>query len=154
MKIYQLKEHVLSQWKSLHSWCGQLTSPIEQFGLDIRKQFGDRRYKVTWIRALAYYQAQRIYESCIDSTLLITPPLIFRPQDRLNAYRNEILDAFLQYEESLELIKQGLENLYFDGVTAQDTESAHGILKLLETREGLDARSGQRRDKPRVLSAA
>lgn len=153
MKIYQLKEHVLSQWKSLHSWCGQLTSPIEQFGLDIRKQFGDRRYKVTWIRALAYYQAQRIYESCIDSTLLITHTLNFRPQDRLYAYRNEILDAFLQYEDSLELIKQGLENLYFDGGTAQDTESAHGILKLLETREGLDARSGQR-DKPRVLSAA
>ena len=153
MKIYQLKEHVLTQWKSLHSWCGELTSPLEQFGLDIRKQFGDRRYKATWVKALAYYQAQRIYESCIDSTLLITHTLNFSLQDRLYEYRNEILNAFLQYEDGLDLIKQGLENLYFDGFTAQDNESAHGILKLLEAREGLDTRSRQRGES-RALSAA
>ena len=147
MKIYQLKEHVLTQWKSLHSWCGELTSPLEQFGLDIRKQFGDRRYTATWVKALAYYQAQRVYESCIDSTLLITHTLNFSPQNRLYAYRNEILDAFLQYEDGLALIKQGLENLYFDGFTAQDSESAHGILKLLEAREG-------HRNQSRVLAAA
>ncbi|MEM1256394.1 MAG: hypothetical protein AAGI69_28495 [Cyanobacteria bacterium P01_H01_bin.21] len=146
MKMSQLKQHVLTQWKSLHSWCGELTSPLEQFDSDIRKQFGDRRYKTTWVRALAYYQAQRVYESCIDSTLLITHTLNFSPQDRLYEYRNEILDAFLQYENGLDLIKQGLENLYFNGFTAQDSESAYGILKLLEAREG-------QRSKPRALSA-
>lgn len=110
-------------------------TPLGQFGMDIRKQFGDRRYKVTWIKALAYYQAQRIYESCLDSTLLITHTLNFKESDRLYNYRELILDAFLQYEDGLDLIKQGLELLYNSDFAAQDSECAHGILRLLARRE-------------------
>lgn len=135
MKIYELKDLVLKKWTSLHSWRGDLTSPVDQFGKDIRRQFGDRRYKATWVKALAYFQAQRIYESCIDSTLLITHTLNFKPSDQLFEYRFEILDAFLQYEDGLALIKQGLELLYADGFTAPTEEPSYGILRLLVERE-------------------
>ncbi|MEO1619672.1 MAG: hypothetical protein AAFU53_01425 [Cyanobacteria bacterium J06632_3] len=130
MKIQQLKAKVLRLWKALHSWKGDLMSPPACFGLDIKKQFGDRRYKATWIRALARYEAQMSYESCLDSTLLITTYLNFSPDEPVYEYRHDILEEFLKYPNGLDLIRQGLENLY-----ARDREKAHGFFELVAERE-------------------
>lgn len=138
MKIYQLKERVMELWKSLHCWKGDVTSPLQQFGMDIRKQFGDRRFKKTWILALARYEAQLSYETCIDSTLLITSYLNFQPTEPIYKYRHVILDEFLKYPNGLNLIKQGLENLY-----AEDREKAHGFFELVAEREGYRGARGR-----------
>ncbi len=137
MKIYELKKRVERLWKSLHSWKGELTSPPAEFGMDIKKQFGDRRYKKTWILALARYEAQKSYETLLDSSLLITYYLNFKPTQPLYEYRFEILDAFLEYRNGLDLILQGIRTLFRDGCAHEEKKSINGILKLLEERKAL-----------------
>jgi len=72
------------------------------------------------------------YESCLDSTLLITTYLNFSPDEPVYEYRHDILEEFLKYPNGLDLIRQGLENLY-----ARDREKAHGFFELVAEREAL-----------------
>ncbi|MEA5464912.1 hypothetical protein [Leptothoe sp. PORK10 BA2] len=137
MKIYELKKRVERLWTSLHSWKGELTSPPDEFGMDIKKQFGDRRYKKTWILALARYEAQKSYDTLLDSSLLITHYLNFKPTQPLYEYRFEILDAFLEYKNGLDLILQGIRTLFRDGCAHEEKESIDALLGLLETRKAL-----------------
>jgi hypothetical protein len=133
MKLPALKQRVWNTWQSLNSWKGELTSPPDSFVKEV-KGLGDRRYKTTWIKALARFEAIITYESCLDAWSLILVHFNFTPNRWDYEYRHAILDAFLQYPDGLELIKTGLEQLFSNDFTPQEREEANGFYQLVEER--------------------
>jgi hypothetical protein len=132
MKLPELKEHVWNAWKHFNDASGVLTQS-ESYVRDV-KCFGDRRYKSTWIKALAQFTAQASYESCLDAYMLVLNSFNFTPERWDYEYRHEILDAFLMYPDGLELIRTGLEQLFSSDFTPQEQEDAHGFFELVEER--------------------
>ncbi|NEP61210.1 MAG: hypothetical protein F6K31_30240 [Symploca sp. SIO2G7] len=134
MKLPELKKRVWRTWCHINSWKGELTSPPESYVAEV-KGFGDRRYKKTWIKALARFEAMFTYETCLDAWALISISFNFTPGHRNYEYRHEILDEFLMYPDGLEMIKDGLEQVFSTDCSPQERENAHGFFKLLEERE-------------------
>ncbi|NEQ51433.1 MAG: hypothetical protein F6K11_15045 [Leptolyngbya sp. SIO3F4] len=130
MKLPELKKRVWNAWTRFNQASGVVTQP-KNYVHDV-KQFGDRRYKVTWIKALAHFSAQASYESCLDAYMLVLNSFNFTPDRWDYEYRHEILDAFLMYPNGLELIKTGLEQLL--ELTPQEQDEAHGFFELVEER--------------------
>ena len=133
MKLPELKRRVRKSWESLNTWKDGVVIQPENFNKDM-KSFGDRRYKRTWIKALARFEAMRSYETCLDSYMLIVSYLNFKPGEWDYEYRHEIVDEFLMYPDSLELIKQGLEQLFSSDFGPKEREEAHGFYSLVEER--------------------
>ena len=134
MKLPELKKRVWRVWTRLNSWKGELTSAPERYVEDV-KRFGDRRYKQTWIKALARFEAMRTYETCLDGWALIAINFNFTPTHRNYEFRHEIIDEFLMYPDGLEMIKDGLEQLFSSDFSPQERETAHGFYSLVEERE-------------------
>ena len=99
------------------------------------KNFGDRHYKKTWIQALCGFEAALLYKSCLDSWALITINLNFTPDRWDYEYRHQILDEFLMYPDGLEIIRNGIEQLYSADFNTQDSEEANGFFRLVAERE-------------------
>ncbi|WP_250565061.1 hypothetical protein [Adonisia turfae] len=102
------------------------------------KAFGDRRYKKTWIKALARLEATLYYRYCLDACNLILYDLNFTPDHPDYEYRHEILDEFLMYPDGLDLIKQGLEQIFMStDFTADEQQEAgqNGFFELLAGRK-------------------
>ncbi|MEM6256662.1 MAG: hypothetical protein AAF821_27485 [Cyanobacteria bacterium P01_D01_bin.156] len=135
MKLPALKQRVWNTWKTLNSWKGELTSPPDSFVTEV-KGFGDRRYKQTWIRALARFEAIATYESCLDAWALILINFNFTPERWDYEYRYEILDEFLTYPDGLELIREGLEQLFSSDFTPEERGQAHGFYSLVAGESG------------------
>ena len=137
MKLAELKGKTWKLWFSLNSWKGELTTPVERYAEDIRF-FGDLRRKETWIKAFVKYDAQLSHESCLDCWALITIVFNFT-QDRDDyEYRHEIIDEFLLYPNGLDLIRQGIEEIFNDDFASKDRNDAHGFFEFLEERERRD----------------
>ena len=134
MKLQELKDKVWKAWAFLNEWGGDLPQP-ENYVPEI-KRFGDRRYKKTWIKALAYFVAANSYENCLDAYMLILHDFNFTPDRWDYEYRHEILDAFLMYSDGFEIIKKGLEQLFSKDFSPQEREEANGFYSLVEEREG------------------
>lgn len=134
MKLPELKKRVWRVWTRLHSWHGELTSPPERYVVDV-KSFGDRRYKQTWAKALARFEAMRTYETCVDGCALITISFNFTSAHRNYEFRHEILDEFLMYPDGLDMIRDGLEQLFSSDSSPQERDDAHGFYSLVEERE-------------------
>ena len=138
MKMKQLKKRVWKSWSKLNSFKGKLTGSLDDYVREVRL-FGDRRYKKTWIAALARFEATLHYKGTLDPWTLIVHGFNFT-QDRWDyEYRNEILDEFLMYEDGLDIIKAGLEQIFtstdFTADEQQET-SRNGFFELLAGREG------------------
>ncbi|MBE9070356.1 hypothetical protein IQ260_27305 [Leptolyngbya cf. ectocarpi LEGE 11479] len=133
MKLPELKQKVWKAWSFLNEWKGQVLQP-ENYTSEI-KRFGDRRYKKTWVKALAYFKAVSAYENCLDAYMLILHTFNFTPDRWDYEYRHEILDAFLMYPDGMEIIKQGLEQLFSKDFSPQEREEADGFYSLVEERE-------------------
>ena len=134
MKLPELKKRVWRVWTRLNSWKGELTSVPERYVEDVRR-FGDRRYKQTWVKALARFEAIRTYETCLDGWALIAINFNFTPTHRNYEFRHEIIDEFLMYPDGLEMIRDGLEQLFSSDFSHQERENVHGFYSLVEERE-------------------
>lgn len=113
----------------------------EKFKPEVRL-FGDLRYKRTWVKALARFEATLAYKSCLDAWSLLTYSLNFTPDHVLYEYRHEIFDEFLLYSDAIDLIKLGFEQLYSIDFTPQEREEANGFFELVaeqQARTGLSA---------------
>ena len=137
MKMQVLKKRVKHIWEVLNTYRGAVTAPESAYITEI-KSYGDRRYKKTWVAALARLEAALSYEGCIDSYSLILYDFNFTP-DRVDyEYRHQILDEFLMYPDGLDLIKQGLEQIFasttFTATEQQETRR-NGFFELLGERE-------------------
>ncbi|MEO0759710.1 MAG: hypothetical protein AAFY78_22875 [Cyanobacteria bacterium J06648_16] len=148
MKLPELKERTRYVWEILHSWKGEPVESTDQFVQEIRS-FGDRRFKRTWIKALCRFKAMLAYESCLDAWALLAISFNFSPDRWDYELRHQILDEFLMYPDSLEIIKAGLEDLFSDDFTPQEREQINGFYSMVEERErvhrglGLTARLAQ-----------
>ena len=135
MKLQELKRRTRQVWEALNTWKGGGVLQPENFDKEV-KDIGDRRYKKTWIKALARFKAAQLHRSCLDAWTLITISFNYHPDRWDYEYRYEIVDEFLLYPEGMELIKAGLEQIFTtDGFTHKEREDTHGFLKLLEGRE-------------------
>ena len=134
MKLAKLKKQTWQQWVKINSWGESLTTPADRYVEEI-KQFGDLRYKATWIKALARYEAKWIYDNCLDSWSLPLITLNFTPQHQNYDIRHEIFGEFLMYSDGLELIKDGLEDLFSQDFTQTQRKKAHGFFELVAERE-------------------
>lgn len=132
MKLPDLKEKVWKAWTLFNDASGVITQDAT-FIQDV-KRFGDRRYKVTWIKALAQFTAQASYESCLDAYMLVLENFNFTTERWDYEYRHEILDAFLAYPDALDLIRTGLEQLFSSDFAPQERENADGFFELVEER--------------------
>ncbi|MEM9008976.1 MAG: hypothetical protein AAGE59_36390 [Cyanobacteria bacterium P01_F01_bin.86] len=135
MKLPELKRRVKKLWESLNTYKDGVVLTAESFDV-VTKRFGDRRYKKTWIKALARFEAAFTYETCMESWTLIAITLNFKPGTAVYEYRHEILDEFLTYPDALDLIKHGLEQLFSSDFSPREREDANGFFRLLEEREG------------------
>ena len=134
MKLPELKERVREVWDCLNDCRGQVLQP-ENFGPEIRC-FGDKRFKRTWIKALAYLESAFFYSSSLDASMLIFHGFNFTPDRWDYEYRHEILDAFLMYPDGLEIIKRGLDQLFSSDFTPEERTEANGFFELVEERGG------------------
>ena len=138
MKMQALKQRVWKIWSKLNSFRGELVAVPQSYVAEI-KSFGDRRYKKTWVKALARLQAIYLHRNCLDAWMLITENFNFTSDRWDYEFRYEILDEFLQYSDGLELIKTGLEQIFtstdFTADEQQET-SRNGFFELLAGREG------------------
>jgi hypothetical protein len=156
MKLPELKKRVRSVWESLNTWKDGVVVQPENFDKEV-KSFGDRRYKKTWIKALCRFEAMLSYKSCLDSWALITISFNFTPDRWDYEYRHQILDEFLMYPDGLEIIRDGLEQIFSaseSDFSPQEREDAHGFFRLLEERGGESGRVGLPDGFTRALAGA
>lgn len=132
MKLLKLKDKVWKAWTLFNAASGVITQDAT-FAQDV-KRFGDRRYKETWIKALAQFTAQASYESCLDAYMLVLDNFNFTADRWDYEYRHEILDAFLAYPDGLDLIRAGQEQLFSSEFAPQEREDADGFFELVEER--------------------
>ena len=136
MKLYELKRKVYDAWEFLSGYRDCVVLP-ENFKGEVKKEFGDLRYKETWIKALARYEALNAFHDCLDAHSLILHTLNFT-EDRWDyEFRHRIFDEFLMIPGALELLKLGLEQL-MSGVTSSDRGDADGFYQLVAEQQGRD----------------
>lgn len=135
MKLPELKRRTRQVWEALNTWKDGVVLQPENFDKEV-KSIGDRRYKQTWIKALARFKAAQLHRSCLDAWTLITISFNYHPDRWDYEYRYEIVDEFLLYPEGLELIRAGLEQIFAtDDFSKKEQDSTHGFLRFLEERE-------------------
>ena len=137
MKLYELKPKVYDAWEFLSSYRGCVMLP-EHFKADVRKEFGDLRYKETWIRALARYEALNAFHDCLDAHSLVLHALNFTKDRWDYEFRYRIFDEFLTIPGALDLLKLGLEQLMSDSFTPSDRRDADGFYQLVAEQRGRD----------------
>ena len=131
MELKALKDQVFYEWTRLHEFEKAIVQPAD-FKLEVRKRFGDLRFKATWEKALCSFRALNLQFGYLDSYELLTIHLNFQPKDALYEYRYSILEEFLQLPDAVELLRSGLEQLFSADFTPQEREQASGFFRLVE----------------------
>jgi len=153
MKMTALKQRVYQEWDDLHFFEDAVAQP-EKFKAEVRRQFGDLRFKATWKKALCYFRALNLQHGYLDSYELLLKYLNFQPSDELYAYRHQIFDAFLALPDALELIRTGLEQLFSSDFTPTEREKASGFFELVEEQSGRRGLDGQPNELVRRFTGA
>lgn len=139
MKLRELKQRVFESWEFLSGYRGCVVLP-ENFKPEVKAEFGDLRYKETWIKALARYEALNALHDCLDAHYLVLHTLNFT-EDRWDyEFRHRIFDEFLMIPQALPLLKLGLEQLVSSSFSDHDRREAHGFLELVAEKQGGDRR--------------
>jgi hypothetical protein len=134
MKMQELKEKTYHAWEQLCRANDALIQP-ETFKPEVRK-IGDLRRKSTWQRALARFTAWWDIDTCLEAWSLIIYQLNFSPNHWDYDIRHLILEEFLNHPQGLELIREGLEQLFSSDFTADDRRKAHGFFELVGEQSG------------------
>lgn len=142
MKLHELKQRVYEAWEFLNGYRGCVVL-AENFKPDVRQEFGDLRYKETWVKALARYEALNAFHDCLDANYLVLHTFNFT-EDRWDyEFRYRIFDEFLMIPDALDLLKLGLEQLVSNSFTDHDRRQAHGFLELVAGQQGRRGLSAQ-----------
>lgn len=137
MKLRELKIKVYEAWEFLSGYRGCVLLP-ENFKGEVRKEFGDLRYKETWIRALARYEALNAFHDCLDAHSLVLHTLNFTEERWDYEFRHRIFDEFLIIPNALDLLRLGLEQLMSDSFSSSDRRGADGFYQLVAEQQGRD----------------
>lgn len=152
MKIAQLRHYVYQEWQDLCQSESVVLQP-DTFKPEIRQRFGDLRRKATWEQALSWFAATRFYRNCLDAWALLTHEFNFSPKHPYYDYRHRIFESFIAYEDGLDLIKLGLEQLLQSSTsTFTREEQEAGIHVLQELAQQTAAIPGLRDRSIRAIS--
>lgn len=68
MKLPELRQKVYKAWRLQGGYpeCN-VTPENENFKTEVRREFGDLRYRETWIKALARYEAVNVFQERLDA---------------------------------------------------------------------------------------
>lgn len=130
MKMQQLKDATYRAWENLSRFNGAVVQP-ETFKPEMRR-WGDLRYKATWRRAYANYAARNIHDSCLDAYELITIQFNTKPGQFEYELRHEIFEAFIELPDGLDMLRDGLEQLFGQDLTQSERDEAYGIFELVQ----------------------
>lgn len=133
MKLKQLKRKVYKSWEFLSNYRDCLIQP-ENFKPEV-KQFGDLRFKATWVKALARFEALNASHDCLDACSLIMLTLNFTPDRWDYEYRHLIFEEFLSIPGAIELIRLGMEQLFSNNFSQQEREQSCGFFELVEEQQ-------------------
>lgn len=134
MKLQELKAQTRELWNYSHKSHGAIAIAAD-FKPEMR-HFGDLRYKKTWQRAYCHFYARQIHDCCLDA---FTVPLsLSLPEDDWRyPYRETIFDEFMKLPGGLELLREGLEQLFIDPdyCTPEERKDGYGVLGLVQGRD-------------------
>lgn len=124
-----LKTQVYECWKDLSDFNRAVIQP-ENFKPEVAK-FGDLRKKQTWINAYCSFWAKNIYDSNGDNRTLVSVMLDFQPNDWNYELRHQILEQFLMLPHAIEMIQDGLEEIFGNPINTKEEKTAYGVFELV-----------------------
>lgn len=134
MKMQSLKDATYRAWENLSRFNGAVVQP-QTFKPEMR-QYGDLRYKATWEKAYAKYAARNIHDSCLDAYELITIQFNTKPGQFEYELRHKIFEAFIELPDGLDMLRDGLEQLFGQNFTQSERDEAYGIFELVRGQAG------------------
>lgn len=103
----------------------------ETFKDEVRRQFGDLRRRTTWEAAAIYFTAHSMVQSYMEPYMIVG--FMASPQYMTSAvreaYGERVIAQMLQFPEIVDIVKRGLEQLYYESDRAEDREMAQVFLK-------------------------
>lgn len=129
MKLSELKVVTYETWSFLHELEDAVLQP-ENFKSEIR-QYGDLRCKSTWEQAYVALEAATLKYPALENWQMIQMCFCRPDRAELINYNDQVLEAFLQFPDGLERIKDGLERLYYQPSESIDQEDALQLIKRL-----------------------
>lgn len=135
MKLQELKARTRELWDYSHKSHGAIAIP-NQFKPELR-HFGDLRCKATWEKAYCHFYARQIHDCCLDA-FTVPLSLSLAEEDWRYPYREVIFDEFMKLPGGLELLREGLEQLFIDPdyCTPEEREEGYGVLGLVQRQAG------------------
>lgn len=132
MKLQELKSATHYQWRNLYRRESALVRDGD-FQAEIRQNFGDLRCRETWEAALCHFLARSIHDCRLDGSTIVIG-LCPQEGDRYYPYRERIFDEFLTHPDSLELLRNGLEQIFgeSDYCTEEERNDAKGVFELVQ----------------------
>jgi hypothetical protein len=128
MNLNELKQESYSAWEYLHQQKRSVIQP-EAFKSEVRT-FGNLRYKATWRKAFAAFQAQTHWHSGITEHTAIVYVFGDSSSEWDSDLRRLMLEYFLMIPGAVEFISRGLEQIYSSN-DKEDRECANELLQMV-----------------------
>ncbi|PSB68593.1 hypothetical protein C7B61_00190 [filamentous cyanobacterium CCP1] len=150
LKISQLRKEAYWAWESLCAVKGVFLGAPESIDLpeaeadrlpftnrtfkdEIRQQFGDLRRKATWEQAAIHYTAHSMVQSYMEPYMIVG--FMASPQFMTSAirehYGDQVLELMLQFPETVDIVKRGLEQLYYESDRQEDHDVAQKFFQTV-----------------------
>ncbi|MBD2261248.1 hypothetical protein [Pseudanabaena sp. FACHB-2040] len=134
--LQDLKAEVIEAWGSFAEFQGFLPQ-VDEMKKEIRRQFGDLRYRRIWEQAYSYYGAM-FWISCNALEAYETFTRFFCKEDAPDwaiALMPDALDVFLAHSEGIQTIRSGLEQLLYYN-DPKDWDQSEHFFNLIREKEG------------------
>ena len=102
----------------------------ENFKTEIRR-YGDLRCKSTWEKAYVALEAMTLEYPALENWQMVQMCFCRPDRAELINYNDQVLEAFLQFPDGLERIKDGLERLYYHPNEPGDQQDALQLVQRL-----------------------
>lgn len=147
LKLKQLRHEAYSAWELLCSTKGvylgapesidlpepeasRLPWTNEMFKADIRKQYGDLRRRDTWEKAAIQFTAHQMVQSYMEPYEIVgymALPNYMKCPIR-QSYGDRLIDAMLAFPDIVDVVRRGLEQLYYESENPGDRDIAQAFL--------------------------
>jgi hypothetical protein len=148
LKINQLRHEAYQTWETNLYVLGLYNPAPESIGLpkaeaeslpytnqafknEVRKRFGDLKRRSTWEQAAIWFTAQGMAQSYLEPYQIVG--YMVSP-DYMNApirqhYGEQVIEAMLQFSEVIDIIKDGLEQIYQDSFYRQERQLVEQFIR-------------------------
>lgn len=147
LNIHALRQEAYGAWETLCSVKGvylgapetievseaeaeRLPYTNDTFKDGVRCQFGDLRRKATWERAAIYFTAHSMVQSYLEPYMIVgfMVSSTYMSCAVREYYGDQVIELMLQFPEIVDIIKRGLEQLYYESKSQEDRDLAKTCL--------------------------